>query len=54
MTIFDRKLIVAVWLVIIAGIVPLGVLVSWAALFRPGLHKAHVTILGLFIRYVFL
>ncbi|KAI9708625.1 MAG: hypothetical protein M1820_003843 [Bogoriella megaspora] len=32
-----------------AGIIPLGVLVAWAILFRPGVHKAHVTILGFFI-----
>lgn len=32
-----------------AGIVPLGLIIAWAALVRPPLHKAHVTILGLVI-----
>ena len=32
-----------------AGVVPLLVLLLWAAAFQPGVHKAHVTILGLFI-----
>lgn len=39
------------WLFIYAGAVPLGVLVAWALVVRPGTHKAHVTILGWFIRY---
>ncbi|KIW29780.1 uncharacterized protein PV07_05568 [Cladophialophora immunda] len=33
---------------LIAGAVPLLVLVIWAIIARPGVHKAHVTILGLF------
>ncbi|KAF2114812.1 phosphatidic acid phosphatase type 2/haloperoxidase [Lophiotrema nucula] len=37
------------WLFIYAGGVPLGVLVFWSLAFRPGTHKAHVTILGWFI-----
>ena len=32
---------------IYAGITPFAVLLLWAALIRPGLHRAHVTILGL-------
>ena len=32
-----------------AAALPLGVLVLWAGLLRPGWHKSHVTILGLFI-----
>ncbi|KAF7195538.1 Diacylglycerol pyrophosphate phosphatase 1 [Pseudocercospora fuligena] len=38
-----------VWLFVYAGIVPLALIVAWAALARPSLHKAHVTILGLII-----
>ncbi|KAK1920344.1 hypothetical protein P3342_002640 [Pyrenophora teres f. teres] len=34
------------WLFIYAGAVPLGVLIAWALLVRPGAHKAHVTLLG--------
>ncbi|KAL1608760.1 hypothetical protein SLS59_001951 [Nothophoma quercina] len=34
------------WLFIYAGAVPLGVLVAWIAVTRPGTHKAHVTLLG--------
>lgn len=30
-----------------AGVIPLLLLVLWTAVFRPGGHKAHVTILGL-------
>ncbi|KAJ5022362.1 hypothetical protein PSV08DRAFT_220835 [Bipolaris maydis] len=40
------------WLLIFAGAVPLGLLVAWALLFRPGSHKAHVTILGLIISLI--
>jgi diacylglycerol diphosphate phosphatase / phosphatidate phosphatase len=40
------------WLFVYAGAVPLGVLVLWAVVVRPGGHKAHVTILGWFIRWV--
>ena len=39
----------SLWNVIYAGIIPLVIIVLWAAAFRPGLHQAHVTILGLFI-----
>ncbi|KAI1596363.1 pap2 domain-containing protein, partial [Pyrenophora tritici-repentis] len=34
------------WLFIYAGAVPLGILIAWALLVRPGAHKAHVTLLG--------
>ncbi|KAF2097801.1 acid phosphatase/Vanadium-dependent haloperoxidase [Rhizodiscina lignyota] len=37
------------WLFICAGGIPLGALILWAVLFRPGWHKVHVTILGFFI-----
>lgn len=42
----------AVWLFIYAAVVPLATLVAWAALLQPGAHKAHVTILGLFISLI--
>lgn len=32
--------------------IPLATMVAWSLIFRPGLHKAHVTILGLFISLV--
>lgn len=32
-----------------AGLVPLGIILVWALAFRPGLHKAHVTVLGFLI-----
>lgn len=40
------------WLFIYAGAVPLGTLVAWALVLRPGTHKAHVTILGWFISMI--
>lgn len=40
------------WLLIFSAAVPLGLLVVWALLFRPGSHKAHVTILGLIISLI--
>ncbi|KAI4663448.1 uncharacterized protein J4E78_003862 [Alternaria triticimaculans] len=40
------------WLFIYAGAVPLGVLIAWALVLRPGTHKAHVTILGWFISMI--
>ncbi|KKY18874.1 putative pap2 domain-containing protein [Diplodia seriata] len=40
------------WLFVYAGGVPLAVLIVWALLFRPGSHKAHVTILGFFISLI--
>ncbi|KIW15480.1 hypothetical protein PV08_05526 [Exophiala spinifera] len=33
---------------LLAGVVPLVLLVLWAAVARPGVHKAHVTMVGLF------
>ena len=39
-----------VWLFLLAGILPLAILIAWAILLRPGVHKAHVTTLGLFVR----
>lgn len=35
-----------------AGLIPLLVLVLWAAAFQPGVHKAHVTVLGLLISLI--
>lgn len=40
------------WLFVYAGAIPLAILVLWALLFRPGAHKAHVTILGFFISLI--
>ncbi|KAH7355545.1 phosphatidic acid phosphatase type 2/haloperoxidase [Pyrenochaeta sp. MPI-SDFR-AT-0127] len=40
------------WLFIYAGAIPLGTLVAWALLTRPGTHKAHVTILGWFVSLI--
>ncbi|KAF2198196.1 acid phosphatase/Vanadium-dependent haloperoxidase [Delitschia confertaspora ATCC 74209] len=40
------------WLFIYAGAVPLGVLVAWALVLRPGTHKAHVSILGWWISLI--
>ncbi|KAJ4988694.1 pap2 domain protein [Stagonosporopsis vannaccii] len=34
------------WLFVYAGAVPLGTLILWALIARPGTHKAHVTLLG--------
>lgn len=35
--------------ILYAGIGPLVVIIAWSLVFRPGFHKAHVTIFGLFI-----
>ena len=35
--------------ILYAGFIPLLVLVLWSAAFQPGVHKAHVTILGLLV-----
>ncbi|KAH9872887.1 hypothetical protein J1614_005281 [Plenodomus biglobosus] len=40
------------WLFIYAGAVPLGILVAWSVIVRPGTHKAHVTILGWLISMI--
>jgi len=40
------------WLFIYAGAVPLGILIAWSLVARPGTHKAHVTILGWFISMI--
>ena len=37
--------------IVYAGFVPLAILILWALLVRPGLHKSHVTILGLLISH---
>lgn len=43
---------ITAWLFIYAGAIPLGIIIAWALAFRPGSHKAHVTILGLFISVI--
>ncbi|EOD52517.1 putative mfs multidrug protein [Neofusicoccum parvum UCRNP2] len=40
------------WLFIYAGGIPLAILILWALIFRPGGHKAHITILGFFISLI--
>lgn len=40
------------WLFIYAGALPLGLLIAWSLVMRPGTHKAHVTILGWFISMI--
>ena len=40
------------WLFLYAGGIPLLLLILWALILRPSTHKAHVTILGLFISLV--
>ena len=40
------------WLFGYAGGIPLVFLILWAAVQRPGVHKVHVTILGLFISLI--
>ncbi|KAK4579810.1 hypothetical protein LTR86_000011 [Recurvomyces mirabilis] len=40
------------WLFIYTGAVPLAVLVLWAGLIRPSVHKVHVTILGLLVSII--
>ncbi|PVH95000.1 PAP2-domain-containing protein [Periconia macrospinosa] len=40
------------WLFIYCAAIPLGILVAWALVFRPGSHKAHVTILGWLISLI--
>ncbi|KAF2715382.1 acid phosphatase/Vanadium-dependent haloperoxidase [Pleomassaria siparia CBS 279.74] len=40
------------WLFIYAGGIPLGILITWALVFQPGGHKAHVAILGWFISLI--
>jgi diacylglycerol diphosphate phosphatase/phosphatidate phosphatase len=39
-------------LFVYAGAVPLALLILWTVIFRPSSHKAHVTILGLFISLI--
>ncbi|KZF21005.1 acid phosphatase/Vanadium-dependent haloperoxidase [Xylona heveae TC161] len=37
------------YLLFVAGALPLIIIIVWVVLFRPGLHKSHVTILGFLI-----
>lgn len=39
----------ASWMFAYGGGLPLLTIVAWALILRPGLHQAHVSILGLFI-----
>lgn len=39
--------------IILAGVAPLTILAIWAVVTRPGIHKAHVTILGFIISLFF-
>lgn len=48
----DPERVPPLFLFIYAGFVPLGTLVAWAIVFRPGVHKAHVTILGFFVSVI--
>lgn len=38
-----------VWVMIVAGVIPLGVILAWAALMRPGVQKTQATVLGLLV-----
>lgn len=40
------------WNIGYAGVLPLLILIFWAAVLQPGIHKVHVTILGLFISLI--
>lgn len=40
------------WLLIYAGAIPLAILLAWSIVFRPSIHKTHVTLLGLFISLI--
>jgi len=40
------------WNIFYSLAIPLIILLTWSLLFRPGLHKSHVTILGLLISVV--
>ncbi|KAJ4303167.1 hypothetical protein N0V90_002060 [Kalmusia sp. IMI 367209] len=48
----DVERVSVTWLFIYAGAVPLGTLIVWALVVRPGAHKSHVTILGWFISLI--
>lgn len=43
----------SLWNFIYAGVSPLLLLLLWALVFQPGVHKAHVSILGLLISLIF-
>jgi len=43
----------SIWNIIYAGVLPLALLLLWAVVVRPGVHKAHVSILGLLISLIF-
>ena len=41
-----------VWSIVYSGLCPLLIFVLWAAMFRPGSHKVHVTILGFLVTLI--
>ncbi|BCR92882.1 phosphatase PAP2 family protein [Aspergillus chevalieri] len=41
-----------VWSIVYAGLCPLLIFILWAAMFRPGSHKVHVTVLGFFVTLI--
>lgn len=45
-------LLLSGWNIAYAGFLPLLILVLWATIFQPGVHKTHVTVLGLFISLI--
>lgn len=38
-----------VWSVILAGVIPFGIILAWSAMLRPGVQKTQVTVLGLLV-----
>lgn len=48
----EKERVPVLWLFIYAGCIPLATLIVWAILFRPPIHKAHVSILGWWISLV--
>jgi len=43
----------SIWNIVYAGGLPMTLLLLWALVFRPGVHKAHVSILGLLVSLIF-
>jgi diacylglycerol diphosphate phosphatase / phosphatidate phosphatase len=39
----------SLWMFVFGGGLPLFTILAWALVARPGLHRAHVSVLGLFI-----
>jgi len=40
------------WLFIYAAVLPAGILIMWMLVFRPSIHKTHVTLLGLAVSII--